>query len=90
MVRRRLLFASFVHAFIVISFIALYMAGSKSPFTFMMQEWNSNTRNVEQLSGVESIQAVNLKRQATVREFCEWNNRIDESVDTKKLKKCHS
>ena len=37
MVRRRLLFASFVHAFIVISFIVLYMAGSKSLFTFMMQ-----------------------------------------------------
>ena len=34
---------------------------------------------------VESIQALNLERQATVRDFCRRKNRNDETVDIKKL-----
>ena len=36
-------------------------------------------------SKVESIQALNLQRQATIRDFCKRKNRINESVDIKKL-----
>ena len=34
---------------------------------------------------MESIQALNLQRQATIRDFCKRKNRINESVDIKKL-----
>lgn len=36
-------------------------------------------------SSVASIQAMNLERQATIRDFCKRKNRIDESVNIKKL-----